>query len=130
LPVFDRNQGNILAAERAISKAATEQRAAEVGAHAGLRTAYEGLRAAFEQASALRDHVIPDAQRTYEGARDAYSRGLFRYLEVLDAQRSLFELRSQYLDALARYHQASADLARLTGGSPDGPPADQGRDDR
>ena len=51
----------------------------------------------------------------YDGAADAYAKGLFRYLEVLDAQRTLFELHGQHLQALAAYHAAEADLERLTG---------------
>ena len=41
--------------------------------------------------------------------------GKFGYLEVLDAQRTLFEVRSRYLEALARYHKLVADLERLVG---------------
>ena len=41
--------------------------------------------------------------------------GKFGFLEVLDAQRTLFEVRSRYLLALTRAHQAYADLGRLTG---------------
>ena len=36
-------------------------------------------------------------------------------LEVLDAQRTLFEARGQYIDALAAYHKAVAEVERLLG---------------
>ena len=65
--------------------------------------------------TALRDRIIPQAQAVSDGAADAYAKGLFRYLEVLDAQRTLFELRGQHLQALVAYHAAAADLERLTG---------------
>jgi cobalt-zinc-cadmium efflux system outer membrane protein len=42
-------------------------------------------------------------------------RGLFRYQDVLDAQRSLFELRSRELDVLRVYHSAVSEVERLTG---------------
>ena len=51
----------------------------------------------------LRDEVIPAAQRSTDGAVDAYRQGLFRFGDVLDAQRTLFELRGEYLKALETY---------------------------
>ena len=46
-------------------------------------------------------------------ANDGYARGAFSYLDVLDAQRLLFDLREQRLDFLGNYHLAEAALARL-----------------
>ena len=36
-------------------------------------------------------------------------------LDVLDVQRTFFETRGRYLEALATYHKAVADLERLSG---------------
>jgi len=112
LPLFDNNRGNILAASRAVSKATLERRAGEITAETRARQAHAALVASFQQAAVLRERTIPEARRAYEGAKDAYIRGLFRYLEVLDAQRTLFELRSDYLNVLASYYEASAELSR------------------
>jgi len=112
LPLFDNNRGNILAASRAVSKATLERRAGEITAETRARQAHAALVASFQQATVLRERTIPEARRAYEGAKDAYIRGLFRYLEVLDAQRTLFEIRSDYLNVLAGYYEASAELSR------------------
>ena len=40
---------------------------------------------------------------------------LFRLVDTLDAQRTLFEARHEYVSALERYHVAWAALERLTG---------------
>ena len=45
-----------------------------------------------------------------------YHQGKFSLLEVLDAQRTLFETQGQYIDALATYHKAVAETERLMGG--------------
>jgi cobalt-zinc-cadmium efflux system outer membrane protein len=66
----------------------------------------------------LRDRTIPEAENVFRGAQDAYARGLFRHLEVLDAQRTLFQLRASYVDALLAYHLQTTDIARLTGKDP------------
>ena len=49
----------------------------------------------------------------FEEVNQAYRRGALRYLDVLDARRTLFELRGQYVEALANYHTATADVERL-----------------
>jgi cobalt-zinc-cadmium efflux system outer membrane protein len=115
LPLFDRNPGGILEAERRLGKARAERVAAETGVRAQLSAAYQEFRAAYERAQTLARSAIPEAERVYRGAVDAYAKGRFRYLEVLDAQRTLFELREEHLQALAVYHTAAAELERLTG---------------
>ena len=127
LPLFNRNQGNILDAQYGVAKARAERDAAEAGVHADLARAFEAFAAAYEQAITLRDVAIPKARTVYDGVADAYAKGLFRYIEVLDAQRTLFELRGQYLQATAAYHSAAADLERLTGAPLPHPTAESDR---
>ena len=100
-----------------MGKARFEHAAAETNVRALLAAAYQALDAAFRRAEALERTAIPEAERLYRGAEDAYTKGVYRYLEVLDAQRTLYELRGERLQALAAYHIATADLERLTGGS-------------
>ena len=127
LPLFDRNQGNILDTRHRLARATTERRAAEVTVRSQLTAAYHSLAAAFGEVEALRDRVIPDAEKVYRSARQAYGTGLFRYVEVLDAQRTLFETRSQLVDAMAAYHNAATDVERLTGTPLPTPLNSQGR---
>jgi cobalt-zinc-cadmium efflux system outer membrane protein len=56
---------------------------------------------------------LPEAERAVSLANDGYARGAFSYLDVLDAQRLLFDLREQRLDFLRTFHLAEAALARL-----------------
>jgi cobalt-zinc-cadmium efflux system outer membrane protein len=115
LPVFDRNQGAILDASYRLEKAKAERAAAEIGVRAAVSRIVENLRAAFERATALRERILPEAKAAHDGAVDAYKKGLFRYLEVLDAERTVFELRREYIEALASFHSEAADAERVTG---------------
>lgn len=114
IPVFDRNQGNVLAATSDLSKARAEKASSEVSVQALLQQRHAALAAAYRQAETLRRDTLPAARETYAGVREGYRRGLFRSLDVLDAQRTLFELRSQYFRTLATYQLARADVERLT----------------
>lgn len=118
LPVFDRNQGAIQAAEARLAVAKVEQRVTEITVRSAVARSYQALLAAYRQALELRDRTLPEAETVFRGAQDAYARGLFRYIEVLDAQRTLFQLRAAYVDALLAYHTQITDIARLTGRDP------------
>jgi len=115
IPVFDRNQGRALEARRLLAKASEERREAEVSVRTALGTAYQSLAATHETVVTLDRQVLPKAQEAFDGVTSAYRRGVFRYLDVLDAQRTLFALRSEYLDSLAAYHAAVARVERLVG---------------
>jgi cobalt-zinc-cadmium efflux system outer membrane protein len=95
-----------------------------VSADAALGTAYEELLAAFEHATELRRRVLPRTETALEATRRGHREGVLRYLDVLDAQRTVFDVRGEYLESLARYHAAAADLERLTGLSVTDPAGD------
>lgn len=126
LPIFDRNQGGIGAAHARLSKAKAERDAAQAAIRSALSRSYQEFHAAYDEVTSLRDRVIPRARAVFQGARDAYAQGLFRWLEVLDAQRTLFSLRDQYLQALAAYHRARVDVERLSGAPIAGEPTVRG----
>jgi cobalt-zinc-cadmium efflux system outer membrane protein len=115
LPVFDRNQGGVLEARYQLAKAEQERRAVEIQGRAALAEAYAALSSAFGEATTLKNEVLPGAQRAFEAASEGYRQGKFGFLDVLDAQRTLFEARGQYLEVLAAYHQAAAEVERLIG---------------
>jgi len=117
LPLFDRNQGGVLEAEHSLAKAQAEQRAAALRAHAALATAYQELASAHAEATILNGQTLPAARAAFEAARTGYQQGKLAYLDVLDAQRTLFEARGDAIAALAAYHTATADVERLIGQS-------------
>ena len=45
----------------------------------------------------------------------AYQEGKVDYLNVLDAQRTLFDVKSEYIESLAAYHTAKTDIERFIG---------------
>ena len=115
LPIFDRNQGGILEARRRLAKAGQERRAVELEIIDDLAQAYQSLSSAYAEATTLKRDVLPSAQYVFEASREGYRYGKFDFLVVLDAQRTLFETRSQYIEVLNQYHQAVSEMERLIG---------------
>ncbi|TCS37921.1 cobalt-zinc-cadmium efflux system outer membrane protein [Paucimonas lemoignei] len=122
LPFFDRNQGNILEALRRTDKARDELAATETRLTNELAQAFEQLDVARQESSALQQEVLPGAQSAYDAATKGFEAGKFNFLEVLDAQRTLLQAKSQYLRALAEAHRAAAEVDRLVG-TPYAPPS-------
>ncbi len=119
LPLFDRNQGSIQAARHQLSKAKEEERAAETVVQRGLADAYTELTVSHAEAVTLKRDILPAAQRAFEAVRDGYQQGKFGYLDVLDAQRTMFEVMAKHVESLAAYHKAVVALERLIGRSID-----------
>ncbi len=118
LPLFDRNQGNIAEAEALVSKTAEERRATAVALHAALVESRESAAAAYDELQTLETDVLARAAQTLDKTREGYELGKFSYLDVLDAQRTLFDAQAARLDALTRYHVDSVNIERLTGQTP------------
>ncbi|MCL5884842.1 MAG: TolC family protein, partial [Deltaproteobacteria bacterium] len=116
LPLFNRNQGKILESQYRISKAESERAAARNKVLAALSDTYQALVAGYVEATTLKAAILPGAHSAFEATSEGFRQGKFGYLEVLDAQRTLFEARGRYVEALSSYHKAVADTERLIGG--------------
>jgi cobalt-zinc-cadmium efflux system outer membrane protein len=115
IPFFNRNQGGVFEARARVDKAQSEQRAAKVGLVTDLSDTWQNLSVAYTEAVGLRDEILPSAQSTYESTELGYREGKLDFLQMLDAQRTLFTVKRQYLLALGSYHLASTDMERLVG---------------
>lgn len=115
IPLFDRNQGNVLETLRRTDKARDELLATELRLTTELAQVHGRLGAAREEVELLRQEILPGAQSAYDATTKGFELGKFSFLEVLDAQRTYFQAKSQYLRALSETHRAAADIERLVG---------------
>jgi len=122
LPLFDRNQGNLQEAYQRVDKAIDEQAATDLRLKAELTQAYEALSAAQNETRVLRSEILPAARSAFEVTNKGYELGKFGYLEVLDAQRTLFQNQILYVRALANYQRLVNELERLIAGPIDAIP--------
>mgnify|MGYP000408340605 CR=1 FL=1 len=63
----------------------------------------------------LEQTLIPEAQTTREALLSAYTTGQASYLDLLDAERALFELERQQVDTLTRLLLTQAEAEQLLG---------------
>jgi cobalt-zinc-cadmium efflux system outer membrane protein len=119
LPVSNRNQGGISRATYLLAKTEQSGKAAEIRVLVALEDAVQKLAGAYDEATALKNDVLPGAEKSFNAVSEGYRDGKFDYLQVLDAQRTLFETRGRYVESLAAYHKAKADTERLIGQSVD-----------
>lgn len=120
LPLFNRNQGNILSALRRADQARDDLEAERNRVSQELADAYQRAEVSTVQTATLRDQVMPAAQSAYDAAVTGFELGKFAFTDVLDAQRTLFQIKTQYLRALADRYRSMADIERyvpLTSGN-------------
>ena len=112
LPLFNRNQGSLQASLGRAEKARAELEAERLRLHQGLTNAYQRAQLSREQVRSMRENILPAAQRVFDSAVIGFEAGKFGFLDVLDAQRTLLQIRTQYIQALYDRYRAVADLGR------------------
>ncbi|HYN54923.1 MAG TPA: TolC family protein [Methylotenera sp.] len=115
IPVFDRNQGNLQGAQARQLQAESEKIALQNQLTIDLTDAYGRRQLQIEAAKTYVSDILPGAQSAYEAARKGFDFGKFSFLEVLDAQRTLFQAKTQFLQTLALARQAQADIQNILG---------------
>lgn len=86
-----------------------------------IRTEIEDLQSRLarqnRQLALLQNDLIPQARTTVEATLSAYSTGRTSFLDLLDAERMLFNLRMEQIDTHTRYLKTTAALERALGSS-------------
>ncbi len=112
---FNRNQGGIAKARHRLSKAEEEKKAELLRMQEALLKAHSEVSFSHAKVISIKAEVLPGAKKAFDAISEGYRFGKFGLLDVLDSQKTFFQVQSQYLDALADYHNAIADVKRLTG---------------
>ena len=115
LPVFDRNQGNILKAHAGIIRSENDRDGAANNLIQQLADAVARYEASRTQAVNYRTSLLPDQVRTYRGIYQRYQedRDAVNFGDIVVAQQTLATLITSYIDVLNQQWQAVVDVARL-----------------
>lgn len=115
IPLFNRNQGNVLAAAQGADQARDLRNAAELRLRAEAQQAFEQWESARSEVDSISGTLLPTAQQAVEGAVRGFEMGKFAFIDVLDAQRTLVSMRSQYLNTLDEAISAWVSLEKIYG---------------
>ncbi len=113
IPLFNRNQGNVGKAYFDMLKTGDQGQQLWLLLESKLAITYEEWVRAFEDAELIQKTSLPSATSAFQLAQKGFIEGKFEYLDVLDAQRTLFEVKERYIRTLVNYHTKRADIDYL-----------------
>lgn len=121
LPLFDRNRGNIEAAQADFRAADARLMGARQEAEADRNAAEARLRASVSRVTAS-DAGVTAAEEAYRLSRIGFEAGRISQLELRSSRAALIAARNAAVDARLARVRAEIDLARLQGRAPFGTP--------
>ena len=110
VPIFNRNQGGIAAAEAELAIAEREQQRLQLVLRARFASAFREYRNAQEAAEKYRTQVIPRARAGYEMYLSNFRQMAAAYPQVIIAQRTLFQVEVEYARSLLAVKQSGVNL--------------------
>jgi cobalt-zinc-cadmium efflux system outer membrane protein len=118
VPLFDRNQGNVAAAKAELAEAEKEQQRVELALRARLAESFAVYLDSLGVAARYHREILPRAEKAYELYLSKFRQMAAAYPQALIAQRTLFQARAEYVNAMVDVWQ-NVTLLRgmlLTGG--------------
>jgi cobalt-zinc-cadmium efflux system outer membrane protein len=115
LPFFNRNQGSVQSAEILLKQVDEIKNARILSVISKINSSHNNLLSAFNNAARLTEEIIPESENAYNITRQGYLQGRFAFIDLLDAQRTLFDTEAQYLLELSDYYKSLIEIESLTG---------------
>lgn len=106
LPIFNRNQGGIAAAEAELALAERDVQRVELSLRARLASAFTEYQNAGRTVERYREAILPRAKKSYELYTASFAQMAAAYPQVLIARRSYYRARVDYLNALVNLWQS------------------------
>jgi cobalt-zinc-cadmium efflux system outer membrane protein len=115
LPIFNRNQGNIISAEAEVRRATSEARAVELRLTERLAGVFQRYAAARSQVEIYEKEILPNAREAERLVRIGYESGDVKidYTTLLEAQRTLVQSRLSHVQSRGELWRAASEIAGL-----------------
>lgn len=107
LPIFDRNQGDIAAAKAEIENAKQNLVRVKLELQRNMADLFRDYDSARVTAEQYKTQMLPRAEQAYEMYRSNYQKMAGAYPQVLISQRTLFQLQTDYIQALESTWQSA-----------------------
>jgi cobalt-zinc-cadmium efflux system outer membrane protein len=118
VPLFNRNQGNILNAEGVLLQQQKEYQRIRLALSDQLAASFRQYQSLRGQAERLRKEVLPKARENLDLITEGYKLGRFDFLRVVSARQTYFQARLASIDSLTELHKVVVEIEglQLTGG--------------
>jgi cobalt-zinc-cadmium efflux system outer membrane protein len=118
VPIFNKNHGNIDAAQSEYVRATQNARRLELSLKARLARVAQEFDSAAVTVRRYDEQILPKAQEMLDLSEQAYAAGEYNFLQILIARRIFFETNLDYVQALSELAQSNATVNGflLTGG--------------
>jgi cobalt-zinc-cadmium efflux system outer membrane protein len=113
LPVFDRNQGNIVRAAAELRAAQNEVERMALDLQQRLAAVYERYASSRYEVEQYRNSILPNARTSLGLVRTGYAQGELGYLALLTAQRTYFQANLTYLESLRQLRASQTEIESL-----------------
>ncbi|MBI3610339.1 MAG: TolC family protein [Nitrospirae bacterium] len=121
IPLFNRNQGEILQANVRREQASLERDLLRARIEQEVTNTATRLRVAQQILTRSREAILPLSERHFRQTEAAYAQGQASILDVMEAQRRFSEARLGSLEAQYEYNVALVELERVIGLNPTRP---------
>ncbi len=108
IPIFNKNQGNIWAAESKWIAAKKEVQRIELDLQDRLAVAYRRYANARHQVGRYQKRMIPRAKKSLTLVTNGYEKGQVKYLTLLTAQQTYVQVNLSYLNSMRELQTSSA----------------------
>jgi outer membrane protein, heavy metal efflux system len=118
VPLFNRNQGGIAAAEAELTLAERDLQRLQLALRVRLAKAFRDYNNAASAVQRYKETILPRTERAYNLYLASFRQMAASYPQVLISQRTMFQVRENYLDALVDLRQSAIQIEGflLTGG--------------
>lgn len=115
IPIWNQNQGNILAAQAERDRARAEVKQVELRLSERLAVAFQRYQTARLQSDAYRKKIVPQAKKSVDLVEAGYKSGdaKYNYTALLQAQQVLFQAQLTHVQALGELWRAVAEIRGL-----------------
>ena len=113
IPLFNRNQGGIAAAEAELARARLEEQRVRLALEARFAETFGRYRQAAQRAQTYREGILERTRLAHRQYLERYQQMTAAYPQVLISERTLYQTEEGYVDALARAWDAAVALQNL-----------------
>ncbi len=114
--IFNKKQTGVQQSKAGLGRAIKLREISELKIRSALIQNYQQLKILYSEVSVLKKEVLPAAEEAFVISKKIYQLGKLDLLGLLDAQRTYFDVRKQYIESITAYQLMVITIERLIGG--------------